>query len=445
VKSIVVLGAGRSTSALIEYLATHPDAAQWHLHVVDQDAETLQTKCAPYPAVEAHTADLSQESIRNSWIDQADVVVSMLPAMMHPDVARACLRMGKHLVTASYASEEMKALDSQAREKGLIFLNECGVDPGIDHMSTMEILEKIRQKGGEITSYESFCGGILAPESPSNPWQYKFTWNPRNVVMAGAGGTVKFIQEGLYKFIPYHKLFRRTEFLSIPGYGRFEGYANRDSLKYISEYGLDGIPTMYRGTLRRPGFCRAWDVFVQLGATDDSYRMEGVARMTHRSFINSFLAYHISDSVELKLMHYLQIPQDSELMEMFEWLGLFAEEPVGLSSGTPAQVLQHILEKKWTMTSADTDMLVMWHRIYYTLQGQKFRLESSMVCKGKSAQNTAMAFTVGLPVAMATRLVTLDLIQERGVLLPMRKEVYAPILAELAEWGIRFDERLSEV
>ncbi len=444
-KSIVVLGAGRSTSALIEYLATHSDAAQWHLHVVDQDAETLQAKCAPYPAVEAHTADLSQESIRNSWIDQADVVVSMLPAMMHPDVARTCLRMGKHLVTASYASEEMKALDSQAREKGLIFLNECGVDPGIDHMSTMEILEKIRQKGGEITSYESFCGGILAPESPSNPWQYKFTWNPRNVVMAGAGGAVKFIQEGLYKFIPYHKLFRRTEFLTIPGYGRFEGYANRDSLKYISEYGLDGIPTMYRGTLRRPGFCRAWDVFVQLGATDDSYRMEGVARMTHRSFINSFLAYHISDSVELKLMHYLQIPQDSELMEMFEWLGLFAEEPVGLSSGTPAQVLQHILEKKWTMTSADTDMLVMWHRIYYTLQGQKFRLESSMVCKGKSAQNTAMAFTVGLPVAMATRLVTLGLIQERGVLLPMRKEVYAPILAELAEWGIRFDERLSEV
>ena len=444
-KSIVVLGAGRSTSALIEYLATHPDAAQWDLHVVDQDAETLQAKCAPYPAVVAHTADLSQESIRNSWIDQADVVVSMLPAMMHPDVARACLRMGKHLVTASYASEEMKALDSQAREKGLIFLNECGVDPGIDHMSTMEILEKIRQKGGEITSYESFCGGILAPESPSNPWQYKFTWNPRNVVMAGAGGAVKFIQEGLYKFIPYHKLFRRTEFLTIPGYGRFEGYANRDSLKYISEYGLDGIPTMYRGTLRRPGFCRAWDVFVQLGATDDSYRMEGVARMTHRSFINSFLAYHISDSVELKLMHYLQIPQDSELMEMFEWLGLFAEEPVGLSSGTPAQVLQHILEKKWTMTSADTDMLVMWHRIYYTLQGQRFRLESSMVCKGKSAQNTAMAFTVGLPVAMATRLVTLGLIQERGVLLPMRKEVYAPILAELAEWGIRFDERLSEV
>lgn len=413
--------------------------------MVDLDASSLAAKCEGYAHVIPVSADLSQAEIRSEWISKADVVVSMLPAFMHPEVAKECLRQGKHMVTASYASPEMKALDEEAKAKGLIFLNECGVDPGIDHMSTMEIIEKIRAQGGEITSYESFCGGILAPESPSNPWQYKFTWNPRNVVMAGAGGAVKFIQEGLYKFIPYHKLFRRTEFVSIPGYGRFEGYANRDSLKYISEYGLDGIPTMYRGTLRRPGFCRAWDVFVQLGATDDSYLMEGVASLTHRSFINSFLAYHASDSVELKLMHYLQIPQDSEMMEMFEWLGLFDHEPIGLEQGSPAQILQHILEKKWTMQAEDTDMLVMWHRLFYQQNGAEYRLESSMVCKGKSAQNTAMAFTVGLPVAMATRLVALGQIQEKGVLLPMRKEVYAPILRELADWGIRFDERLTKL
>lgn len=413
--------------------------------MVDLDASSLAAKCEGYAHVIPVSADLSQAEIRSEWISKADVVVSMLPAFMHPEVAKECLRQGKHMVTASYASPEMKALDEEAKAKGLIFLNECGVDPGIDHMSTMEIIEKIRAQGGEITSYESFCGGILAPESPSNPWQYKFTWNPRNVVMAGAGGAVKFIQEGLYKFIPYHKLFRRTEFVSIPGYGRFEGYANRDSLKYISEYGLDGIPTMYRGTLRRPGFCRAWDVFVQLGATDDSYPMEGVASLTHRSFINSFLAYHASDSVELKLMHYLQIPQDSEMMEMFEWLGLFDHEPIGLEQGSPAQILQHILEKKWTMQAEDTDMLVMWHRLFYQQNGEEYRLESSMVCKGKSAQNTAMAFTVGLPVAMATRLVALGQIQEKGVLLPMRKEVYAPILRELADWGIRFDERLTKL
>ena len=428
---------------MIEYFATHSESSEWKVSVLDQDEKALQAKCAAFPAIHAVGADLSDAVVREGWIQQADVVVSMLPAFMHVEVAKSCLVHNKHLVTASYVSPEMQALHDEAKAKGLIFLNECGVDPGIDHMSTMEILEKLRAKGAEITSYESFCGGILAPESPSNPWQYKFTWNPRNVVLAGAGGAVKFIQEGLYKFIPYHKLFRRTEFMSIPGYGRFEGYANRDSLKYISAYGLDGIPTMYRGTLRRPGFCRAWDVFVQLGATDDSYQMEGVSTMTHRSFLNSFLAYHASDSVELKLMHYLQIPQDSELMELFEWLDLFREEPVGLQKGSPAQILQAILEKKWTMTEEDRDMLVMWHRIYYRLGGQTFRLESSMVCKGKSAQNTAMAFTVGLPVAMATRLVVKGLLKDRGVLMPLKQEVYQPILHELADWGIRFDERVT--
>jgi saccharopine dehydrogenase-like NADP-dependent oxidoreductase len=443
IQRIVVFGAGKSTSAMIEYLATHEDANGWAVTVLDQDEKALNAKCAPYANIQAQGADLSDPSTRAHWIQQADVVVSMLPAFMHIEVAKACLTYEKHLVTASYVSPEMAALHEEAKAKNLVFLNECGVDPGIDHMSTMEILEKLRAKGAEITSYESFCGGILAPESPSNPWQYKFTWNPRNVVLAGAGGAVKFIQEGLYKFIPYHKLFRRTEFMTIPGYGRFEGYANRDSLKYISAYGLDGIPTMYRGTLRRPGFCRAWDVFVQLGATDDSYQMEGVASMTHRSFLNSFLAYHASDSVELKLMHYLQIPQDSELMELFEWLGLFTDEPVGLQKGSPAQILQAILEKKWTMTEEDRDMLVMWHRIFYRLEGETYRLESSMVCKGKTAQNTAMAFTVGLPVAMATRLVAKGLVQDRGVLMPLKNEVYGPILKELADWGIRFDERVN--
>ena len=234
IQRIVVFGAGKSTSAMIEYLATHEDATGWTVTVLDQDEKALQEKCAPYTTIHAQGADLSDRSTRAFWIQKADVVVSMLPAFMHIEVAKACLEYEKHLVTASYVSPEMAALHEEAKAKNLVFLNECGVDPGIDHMSTMEILEKLRAKGAEITSYESFCGGILAPESPSNPWQYKFTWNPRNVVLAGAGGAVKFIQEGLYKFIPYHKLFRRTEFMTIPGYGRFEGSANRDSLKYIS-------------------------------------------------------------------------------------------------------------------------------------------------------------------------------------------------------------------
>jgi len=441
VKKIAVLGAGRSAGPLIEYLATHPDSSSWTVSVYDQDAETLARKTASFRNVSVESGDLRSTELLDRIVSAHDVVVSMLPAFMHLPVAERCVRFGRHLVTASYISPEMQALDAEVRAKGLVFVNECGVDPGIDHMSTMELLHRLRREGAQVTSYESFCGGILAPESPANPWSYKFTWNPRNVVLAGAGGAVHFVQEGQFKHIPYHEVFRRTEFLDIPGYGRFEAYANRDSLKYQSAYGLEGIGTMYRGTLRRPGFCRAWDVLVKLGATDDSYPLEHVDAMTHRDFLNTFLAYRRTDSVELKLMHYLNISQDSDVMERLEWLGLFADEPVGLSEGTPAQVLQQILMKKWTMTDADVDMLAMIHRIEYTQNGQRHRLQSSLVAKGVSADVTAMSYTVGWPVAMATRLVALDLIPERGVLMPNIPSLYEPILAELGGRGIRFDER----
>lgn len=440
-KKIAVLGAGRSAGPLIEYLATHPDSSSWTVSVYDQDAETLARKTASFRNVSVESGDLRSTELLDRIVSAHDVVVSMLPAFMHLPVAERCVRFGRHLVTASYISPEMQALDAEVRAKGLVFVNECGVDPGIDHMSTMELLHRLRREGAQLTSYESFCGGILAPESPANPWSYKFTWNPRNVVLAGAGGAVHFVQEGQFKHIPYHEVFRRTEFLDIPGYGRFEAYANRDSLKYQSAYGLEGIGTMYRGTLRRPGFCRAWDVLVKLGATDDSYPLEHVDAMTHRDFLNTFLAYRPTDSVELKLMHYLNISQDSDVMERLEWLGLFADEPVGLSEGTPAQVLQQILMKKWTMTDADVDMLAMIHRIEYTQNGQRHRLQSSLVAKGVSADVTAMSYTVGWPVAMATRLVALDLIPERGVLMPNIPSLYEPILAELGGRGIRFDER----
>lgn len=444
-KKIAVLGAGRSAGPLIEYLATHPDASAWNATVFDQDSSTLARKTSSFANITVESGDLRNEDLLDRIVKMHDIVVSMLPATMHLPVAQRCVREGKHLVTASYISPEMQALDPEARAKGLVFVNECGVDPGIDHMSTMEILHRLKREGAKVTSYESFCGGILAPESPTNPWAYKFTWNPRNVVMAGSGGAVHFMQEGKFKHIPYHQVFRRTEFLEIPGYGRFEGYANRDSLKYQSAYGLDGIGTMYRGTLRRPGFCRAWDVFVKLGATDDTYPLERVDLMTHRDFLNTFLAYHASDNVELKLMHYMNISQDSDLMEKFEWLGLFTDEPVGLNEGTPAQVLQHILMKKWTMTDADTDMLAMIHRIEYELSGEKFRIQSSLVAKGRSADVTAMSYTVGWPVAMATRLVALGLVPERGVVMPNISSLYEPILNELGARGIRFDERIQRL
>jgi len=289
--------------------------------------------------------------------------------------------------------------------------------------------------------FESFTGGLVAPESDDNPWNYKFSWNPRNVVLAGAGGAVKFIQEGQYKYIPYHQLFRRTELVNIEGYGRFEGYANRDSLKYRDVYGLKDIPTIYRGTFRRPGFCRAWDVFVKLGMTDDSYVLEDSEDMTYRQFTNTFLAYNPNDSVELKLMHYLSIPQDSELMDKLSWIGLFDDVKIGLKKATPAQVLQHILEQKWTLKEDDKDMIVMYHKFGYEKEGKQKMIESSMVTLGQNSEQTAMARTVGLPVGIATRLILKGTINTPGVQIPITKEIYEPMLAELEEHGICFNER----
>ena len=226
---------------------------------------------------------------------------------------------------------------------------EMGLDPGIDHMSAMQVLDRIKSAGHKLTAFETFTGGLLADDQKvDNPWQYKFTWNPRNVVLAGTG-IVKFIQEGRLKYIPYQKLFQRTEVIHIPEYGYFEGYANRDSLKYLEVYKLNGINTLYRGTLRRPGFCKAWDAFVQIGATDDSYTLFGLEDMTHRQFINTFLQYNPNDSIELKLAHYLNIGMESAEMYKLKWIGIFDDQLIGLQEGTPAQILEHILKKKWTL------------------------------------------------------------------------------------------------
>jgi len=323
----------------------------------------------------------------------------------------------------------------------VILMNEIGVDPGIDHLSAMKILDEVRESGGKLLRFESFTGGLLAPESEGdNPWKYKFTWNPRNVVLAGSGGAVKFIQEGKYKYIPYHQVFRRTELLQIEGHGRFEGYANRDSLKYREVYGLNEIPTIYRGTLRRPGYCRAWDAFVKLGMTDDSYVIKKTDTLTHREFVNLFLAYNPNDSIELKFMHALNIPQDSDLMEKMTWLDLFSNDLVGMESGTPAQLLQAILDKKWRLNPEDRDMIAMIHLIEFEKEGKRELIASSMVTMGQNATHTAMARTVGLPVAIATRLILEGEIETPGVCLPVTKEIYDPMLKELEKHDIRFVE-----
>lgn len=440
-KNILVIGAGRSTHSLVEYLKKHAPQEDWHITIADLDIKLAQARVGGNSHGSAMAFNVQDDIARVSAISKADLVISMLPAHMHVPVAADCIALGKHMVTASYISEEMKALNQRAVKSGSILINEIGVDPGIDHLSAMKILDEIKAEGGEIKIFESFTGGLVAPENDDNPWNYKFTWNPRNVVLAGAAGAVKFIQEGQYKYIPYHRLFRRTEVISIDGYGRFEGYANRDSLKYRSVYGLENIPTIYRGTLRRPGFCRSWDVFVKLGMTDDSYFLEDIEDMTYRQFTNLFLAYNPNDSVELKLMHYLNIPQDSELMHKLEWLEIFSDTKIALKRATPAQVLQKILEAKWALGENEKDMIVMYHKFGYEQNGQLKMIESSMVTKGRTKNDTAMARTVGLPVGIATRLILNGSITTPGVQVPITKEIYRPMLTELAENDIVFTEK----
>jgi len=441
-KKILLIGAGRSTYSLVKYLKQFAD--QWQLTIADQIISLAEEKAGWHPNFEALELDINNAEKRKRAIQDHHLVISMLPAHMHIAVAQDCVEFKKHMVTASYISPEMEALDQAAKDAGVIMINEIGVDPGIDHLSAMKVLDEIRDEGGKMMAFESFTGGLVAPESDNNPWNYKFTWNPRNVVLAGAGGAVKFIQEGKYKFIPYHQLFRRTEMITVEDYGRFEGYANRDSLRYRKTYGLENIPTIYRGTLRRPGFCRAWDVFVKLGMTDDSYVLSDSEHMTKREFTNTFLAYNPNDSVELKLMHYLSIPQDSELMDKLQWLGVFDDEVIGLKHATPAQMLQAILQERWSMHEDDKDMIVMYHKFGYELNGEQRMIESSMVSIGKNSKETAMARTVGLPLGIAVKNILNGKITTPGVQIPIKREIYLPLLKELEDYGIHFNEKEIE-
>jgi len=438
-KRIFIIGAGRSTVSLIKYLLKHSETEQWKIVVGEMDTELALSKTRGHQNSEVIAFDVRDTDSLRKQISKSDIVISMLPAHMHVEVAETCIEFGVHMVTASYISPEMKALQDRAVENGVILINEIGVDPGIDHLSAMQLIDEKRRAGAEIVLFESFTGGLLAPESEAdNPWKYKFTWNPRNVVVAGQGGAVKFIQEGRYKFIPYHQLFRRTEKMEIEGFGKFEGYANRDSLKYRSVYGLENIQTIYRGTLRRPGYCRAWDVFVKLGMTDDSYVLPHSETMTHRQFLNTYLAYNPQDSVELKLRHYMKIDQDDDIMEKFSYLNLFSDEVIGLPDATPAQCLQHILAKKWTLTPEDRDMVIMYHKVGYRLHGEFHQTDATMVVLGEDSEVTAMAKTVGLPVAIAARLILQGAIQTPGVQIPISAEIYNPMLEELEQNGIGF-------
>lgn len=438
-KNILVIGAGRSASSLIKYLLDNSSKEGWNVTVGDIFLDLIKQKTANHPNARPIVFDITNDMQREEEIKRADIVVSMLPASMHLSVAKDCVRFKKHLATASYVSKEMAELDSEAKAAGIILMNEIGLDPGIDHASAMKVIDQIHQQGGELTSFKSYCGGLVAPENNDNPWGYKFSWNPRNVVLAGQG-TAQYIEKGEYKYIPYNRLFTQINTIDMDGYGSFEAYANRDSLSYRKFYGLASIPTMLRGTLRMPGYCKSWNVFVKLGLTDDTYKIEASDKLTYRQLLEAFLPAGKQTTKE-KLVSFMGAEMDAEIMSKLEWLGIFEDKKIPLANASPAQILQDLLEEKWKLQEHDKDMIVMQHQFEIRNSKSEIRnIVSSLVVKGDDQIYTAMAKTVGLPLAIATKLILQGKINARGVLIPTTKDIYEPLLTELESFGVKFVE-----
>ena len=422
-RKILILGAGKSSISLIDYLVEHATAENWELMVADMTEELARQKTKGRPHTQATSIDIKNEPTRRELIQSSDIVISMLPATFHTIIAQDCLTLGKNLVTPSYISPAMKEMDAEARAKGLIFMNEMGLDPGIDHMSAMQIIDQLKSVGKEIVSFRSHCGGLVAPESDTNAWHYKFSWNPRNVILAGQGdGGIKWKEDGEIQEIGYHDLFSNTSLIGLKERGMYESYPNRDSLKYIHEYGLEGVETIYRGTLRVPPFCEAWDCLVQLGLTSPTGNCIFVTK---------------DEAIEQ-----LDLSEQPEILYMLEEIGIFEAVNFPLHI-PPAESLQKLLEEKWKMIPNDRDLVVMVHEIDYKEGNAIKHIQSSLYLTGEDGEHTAMALTVGLPLAIVTKLILNNQIKERGVLMPKHKEVYEPVMKELEEYRVSFREVIS--
>ena len=440
-RNILIVGAGKSSPYLIKYLLDKSQKEELLIHIADLDTNHLK-KYQKYENCKVSPINISNEKERDKFILESDLVISMLPARFHIILAKSCLKLKRNLLTASYVSEEMKALTNDIKNSKLLFLNEMGLDPGIDHMSAKKIIDELLANGAKINSFKSYTGGLIAPESDNNKWNYKFTWNPRNVVLAGQGIPAKYIENNKYKYIPYNRLFKNTEKIKIEKYGQFEVYPNRDSLKYREIYSLNNIKTMIRGTIRKVGFSESWNMFVKLGLTNDSFRISNSENMSYKEYVNCFLPYDDKLSIEEKLQRVLSISKDDENWEKIKEIDILSSnKKIPLKNASPAQILEYILKDAWKLEKKDKDMIVMYHEFgYETSLGENKKIISTMVCKGIDDTYTAMAKTVGLPLAISSILLLNNKINLIGVHTPIDKEIYNPVLKELEANGINFEE-----
>ncbi len=438
--NVLIIGAGRSATSLIRYMLDQGQKYNWFVTVADADVQLAESKLQGHPNGRAVWLDVMKPNDRKELISRADIVISLLPAHLHTEVAYDCLKLRKHLITASYVSKEMYKLSDEARSRELIFMGEMGLDPGIDHMSAMQSIHDITARGGQISAFRSYTGGLVAPESDTNPWHYKFSWNPRNVVLAGQG-TAQYLEDNQLRFIPYNRLFRSYHVVYIPGMGPFEAYANRDSLWYRSIYGLNDIPSILRGTLRYQGFCEAWDALVQIGLTDSSFPILDSGKITYQELMEAYIGRHLpGKSLKERTAHFLGLDPGSPVIEKLEWLGLFSRRKINLPNASPALILENLLLEKWQLEPQDKDMVIMQHEFEYLLADKRHMLTSTMVMKGIDQHDTAMARLVGLPMGILAKLVILGEVHSTGVNIPVMKEVYQPVLEELKEYGVVFEE-----
>ena len=426
-----------SATDLISYMLKHAEEFNWNVTVGDIDVQTVKMKINGHPRGKAVYFDCYDDEIMERYIKDADIVISLLPPGMHAAAAKIALQYDAHVVTASYASEEMIDMHEEAKEKGLTFLNELGADPGIDHMNGMRSIDNIRQKGGELMAFTSYCGSLVAPESNDNPYSYKFTWSPMNVIKAGSTGAC-YYENGNLRCVPYHRLFTNPKVIEIPGFREFEVYENRDSVTYRKKYNLHDIPTFIRATLRYPGFCEAWNNLIQLGLTVDNYHIEGSENMTYREWVASYVPKDDSTSLENKLADILHIERGGKQHQQLLWTELLSDRPIKLVNATPAEILLDLLKDKLKFKHGDTDMLVFYERIEYKLKDELFEHISYLVTKGLDDKHTAISRTVGLPAAIAAKMILNGEIKSPGILFPWSKEVYDPVLDELEELGIAY-------
>lgn len=440
-QTILIAGAGKSSVYLINYLLTHAPRNKWKVIIADGDANAIAEKINGNSYAEAAVIDITNNAEREPLVKRADIVVSLMPPHLHIHLAKDCLKYKKNLITSSYISDEMKAMDKAVKEAGLMFMCEMGLDPGIDHMTANKIIHSIHRVAGSITSFKSYCGGLIAPESDNNPWHYKFSWNPKNIITAGFGGA-KYLHNGKHVEVPYEKMFEHNKKIKVDDLGMLAYYPNRDSLRYMDIYEVPDIKTFMRATLRYPAFCKGWQALITLGLTnqDDVFDTHG---FTYASWLKNKTGYTNTGSLQQHVAKKLDVNDNDKVIPMLQWLGLFDERPLKPAKHSSGDVLLELLLDKWKMASTEKDMVVMQHEIEYLHKGHKITLISSMVLKGENRELSAMAKTVGLPIGILARLVlNKKIVPPTGVLMPTMSSVYRPVLTELAHHGIVFKEEV---